>query len=230
MDDRELRAGGGLDHLPDAHELPTLLGREPEPELLDVGDDVEHPAVGDVDGHGAGRRDGDRRVQVDGERRDVAERHARHLAVAHLGRHADEARRRLEDELRHRLLDREHPGLEQRRDDADGVRPRHRRILDLLHDHEAGVRRRIGRRQDEVAVRGGVPARLAQHPPSHAVGVVAEVRHLLEHRPAGNVEDAADDHPSGLAAGVQVDRVDELRDPHASVSPTGRAPSPPRRR
>ena len=87
--------------------------------------------------------------------------------------------------------------------------PRHPRVLDLLHDHVAGVGLRVGRRQDQVAVGGRVAARLAQHPQAQVVAGVACRRASCRtsSRP-GTSEHAADDHPAGLAAGVGVDRRD----------------------
>ena len=52
--------GGGLDHLADARDVAALVGRQPQAERLGVGDDVEHAAVRDVDGHRAEVRHLDR--------------------------------------------------------------------------------------------------------------------------------------------------------------------------
>jgi len=40
---------------------------------------------------------------------------------------------------------------------------------------------------------------------SHPSNAVEVELHLVEHRRAGHVADAADDHPAGLSAGVQID-------------------------
>ncbi len=77
MDDRELLVGGGLDHLGDAGDVGALVGREPEPEPAGVGDDVEHPAIGDVDGDRPELRHLDRCVEMGREGGHVPERHAR---------------------------------------------------------------------------------------------------------------------------------------------------------
>ena len=122
-------------------------GRQAQAERRGVGDDVEHAAPRDVHGHPAERPDLDGRVEVDGERRHVAERDLRDLAVAALGADADQPRRRLERQLGHRLAHRDHAGLEQRRGHADRVGAGHRRVFDLLHDHEPGVGVGMGRRQ-----------------------------------------------------------------------------------
>ena len=159
-------------------------------------------------------RDLDDRVQVGRERRHVPERHAADLPVGALGGHADEAGRRLEDKLRGRLGHRQHPGLEERRDDADRVRPGHPGIFDLLHDHVAGLGLRPRGRQDEVAVGGRVAARLAEHPQAEVVAVRLQPMHLLEHRRAGNVEHAADDDPAMFAGRVEVDRLDHPLESH----------------
>ena len=60
-------------------------GREPQPEPLGFGDDVEHPALGDVHADRPELRDLDRRIEVGRERRHVPERHAVDLAVAAVG-------------------------------------------------------------------------------------------------------------------------------------------------
>ena len=86
-------------------------------------------------------------------------------------------------------------------------------ILDLLHDHVAGVGVGMARRQDQVAVRGRVAARLAQHPQAEVVAVRLEPRHLVEHRRAGDVLDPAHDHPARLPGGMGVDGLDDGADP-----------------
>ena len=125
MDDRQLIGRGGLDHLGDPDDVGALVGGEPKPERLRRGDDVEHPAVRDVDRDGAQVRDLDRRVEVGREGRHVPERHAGDLAVAARRPDPDQAGRRLERQLGHGLDHRQHAGLEQRGHDADRVRAAH---------------------------------------------------------------------------------------------------------
>ena len=218
MRDGKLLARGRLDHLADADDVAALVRREREPERRRLGQHVEHPAPGDVDRDRAQLRHLNDGIQMAGEGRDVPERDAPHLAAVHLGGDSHEAGRRVEGELGHGLGHLDHARLDQHRDDADRVRSGHGRILDLLHDHEAGVRLGVRGREDEVAVRRGIAARLAQHPQPQVVALVAEVRHLLEHRLARNVGDAAHDHPTRLAAGVRVNRLDRRQFRHPGAS------------
>jgi len=88
------------------------------------------------------------------------------------------------------------------------------RIFHLFHDDHPGMRLGARRRQNHVAVRRGIAARLAQHSFTQAVSVRCEVGHLLEHGFAGHVEHAAGDHASRLAAGVEVHRRHHIRDSH----------------
>ena len=110
------------------------------PNALGVGDHVEHPAVRDVDGdraRGAGpraaRRGGPRtRARCGTSRSSPCRR-------AHSAWTADQPGRRLERELGDRLRIGSMPVSSRTVADADRVRARHRRILDLLHDHVAGI-------------------------------------------------------------------------------------------
>jgi hypothetical protein len=113
-----------------------------------------------------------------------------------------------------RLDDRDHPGLDQDGDHADRVGPGHRRVFDLLHDHVAGVGAGDRGRQDQVAVGRRVASRLAQHQLAQVIGVIAQMGHLVEHRGARDVEDAAGDHPAGLARRVGIDRGDHPVEAH----------------
>ena len=81
MNDGELLVRGGLDHLRDPDDVAALVRGEPQPERLGRCDDVEHPAVRDVDGDGAKLGDLDRGREMGRERGHVAERHAGDLAV-----------------------------------------------------------------------------------------------------------------------------------------------------
>jgi hypothetical protein len=53
--------------------------------------------------------------------------------------------------------------LEQHRGHANRVRAGHRRALDLLHDHEPGVRLRYRWRKYQIAIRGWIPSGLSEH-------------------------------------------------------------------
>ena len=215
---RQLLLAGRLDHLADPGRLRGLFRRQGEADLVGVGDDVEHAAVGDVDGHVAEFRHVEHRVEVDGEGGHVLELDPLHLAPFDVGAHPDQAGGRFQGQFGDGLRVRHHPGLDQHGDDGDRVRARHAGVLDLLHDHVAGDRVGMGRRQDQVAVRGRIAARFAQHPQAQLVGFILEVAHLLEHRRPGDVEDAADDHPARFAADVRVDGVDDVGDPHRGSS------------
>ena len=112
----------------------------------------------------AERRDFDRGVEMHGERRArCGSRRCVTLPSRQSARTRIRPAGRLERQLGDRLDHRDHPGLEQRRRHADGVGAGHRRILDLLHDHEAGVGVGVRGRQHQVAVRRWIAARLAQH-------------------------------------------------------------------
>ena len=185
-------------------------GVKPQPELGGLGDHVEHAAVGHIDGGRAQVRHLDHRVQVRGERGHVAEGDLFDLAALARRADADQPGGRFERELGHRLDHRDHAGLQQHRRHADRVGARHAGVLDLLHDHEARVRLRPGRRQDHVAAERGIAARLAQHQLAQPVAVIAQVAHLVVHRRAGHVEHPADDHPARLAARVGVDGLDRF--------------------
>ena len=86
MDHRQLLGGRRLDHLGDADDIGTLVGREPQPEALGVRDHVEHPAIRDVDGDGPERTNFDRHVKVRREGGDIPERHPGHLPVGAVAR------------------------------------------------------------------------------------------------------------------------------------------------
>src|SRR5262249_35605189 len=90
--------------------------------------------------------------------------------------------------------------------------------FDLFHDHETGVGLGMARRQDQIAVGGGIAAGLAQHAPADVIGMIAKVHHLVEHRAAGNVEDAARDDASRFAARVGVHRGDHAGESQAFSS------------
>ena len=74
-----------------------------------------------------------------GEGGHVAERDLPDLAVTHLGVDGDQAGGGFELEVSDGLAGEDHAGFDEHGDDADGVRARHGRILDLFHDDEAGI-------------------------------------------------------------------------------------------
>src|SRR5205809_7611662 len=96
MHDRALLLRGRLDHLTNADDVSAFVGRETQAESRRVGDDVEHPAVRDVDHHRAEVRYFDIRVEISGEGGDVPEGDAFHFAVRAIRAHLDESRGRLE--------------------------------------------------------------------------------------------------------------------------------------
>src|SRR5690348_6563322 len=59
-------------------------------------------------------------------------------------------------------------------------------------------------RQDQIAIRGRITARLSQHQFPEVVGASFEISLLLEHRLARNVENATDNDASGFATSVGV--------------------------
>src|SRR5262245_13348613 len=213
----ELLVGRRLDHLRDAHDVAPLVRSEGEPEGARVGDDVEHAAVRHVYRHRAQRGHLDGAVEVHGEGRDVLEGHAPHLAVRAFRAHADEARGRFEDEIGYRLAHGQHARFEEHRDHADRVGAGHAWILDLLHDHVAGLGFRMCRRQEHVAVGGGITARLAQHARAELIAMRLQVLRLVEHGRAGHVEHAAHDHAPGLSRRVRVHGLDHPGEAHRAL-------------
>ena len=143
-----------------------------------------------------------------GEGGNILERHLGDLAILALGADAHQPRRRFQHELGDRFDHLEHSRFEQGRCHANGVRPGHRRVFRLLHDDEAGGGARIGRRQDDIAISGRIATRFPQHPQTQVVEVPLEILHLLEHRLAGDIQDAADDDAAGFARRVKINGVD----------------------
>ncbi len=124
-------------------------------------------------------------------------------------RDADQAGGRLEDEARDRLGDRHQALVDEHGRGADRVRAAHGRVLGLLHDHEARIGLRGGRRQDEVAAGRRIAARLAKHQSAQMVALLGQVVALLEHRRARHLGHATDDDPARLSAGVRVHGADD---------------------
>ena len=120
--------------------------------------------------------------------------------------------------------DRHRARLDQRRDDADGVRAAHRVRTVGLQDHEAGVRRRVARLEHEVGARLRPPARLEAQEPTQRVVDLVDVVELVAHRRARDLEHPAEEARALLALGVDLDAGERPRDPHqAGVSETASA-------
>ena len=150
-------------------------------------------------------------IEVRSKGRHIAESHFLDLAVANFGFDGNQPRGRFQLEFRYWLGDFHHAGFNQHGHYANRVSARHGRIFHLLHDDEAGVGFRVRGRQDEVAVRCWISARLAQHAQADVVGMAFEVLHLFEHGLAGDIEDAAGDNAAGFAAGMGINRGDHAR-------------------
>src|SRR5207248_313630 len=144
----------------------------------------------------------------------VAKGHALDFVVGAVGAYSDQTGWRLEHELGHGLAHWHHTRLEQHRRHTDRVAARHGRIVGLLHDHEASVRLRTGRRQDQVAAQARVTAWLTEHALPNVVGVLLQVEALFEHARAWDVQDTADDHAARLTTGVRVHSGDHVRQAH----------------
>src|SRR5438309_1732645 len=67
----KLLPGGFFDQLGNTDDVAPFVGREPQTELLSVRDDVEHPAVRNIDGDRAQLADFDFSIQMSRERGDV---------------------------------------------------------------------------------------------------------------------------------------------------------------
>ena len=150
----------------------------------------------------------DDRIEIRGECRDIPKRHLLHFAVAHFRLDGDQPGRGFELEPRHRFHGLQHAGLDQHGDYANGVGAGHRRIFRLLHDHKAGVGFGMVRGQNQVAVRGRIAPRLAQHAQANVVGMGAQVLHFIEHGPARDGQHSAGNHAPRLAARVGIHRRD----------------------
>ena len=205
---------GGFDEEAVPFDVPALLPRffelQGQTDLVRIGDDVVHPAVGDIDLHPAQLRDVDLGVQADSETGHVLECDAFDPAAEDFGLDRDQPGRRLEKELGHWLSRWHHPRFYQNCCDRYGIRPRHPRIFDLFHDHVSGVRFRVGGWQNEIAVGRRVAARLAQHSLTELIGLVLQIEHLVEHRRAGNIQHATDNHSSRLTTNVSVDSLNHF--------------------
>ena len=211
MNDRELRARRGADLLADRADVPRLVRRDPEPQRLRVHQRVVHAAVGHVDPDRARALDLDGRVEVLDEGRDVPELHLQDPPAAALAGEVDETGGGLEGEPGHRLAHRQDPGLEDHRHRGDGVGAGHGRVLFRLHDDVAEGGLGVVRREHQVRAVDGGAAGLVEEELPEAVGVIAEVSHLVEHRPAGDVHDAPGHHLGVLPLGMHADhRVDSL--------------------
>src|SRR5215472_13145050 len=139
-----------------------------------------------------------------GERRKVLKGHARHFSVAGLSLDFHEAGRGLKLQLRGVPLNGNHSRLEQHRGHANRVRAGHRRVLDLLHDHEPGVRLRYRWRKNQIAIRGWIPSGLSEHKLAKTVPMLLEMLLFLKHAFPGNIGDASDNHPARFTAGMRV--------------------------
>jgi hypothetical protein len=218
MNDLELLRRRRLDHLSDTHDVSALIGRQSQPKLRGIGDDVKHAAIGHVDLDGAELGYFDRGVEMDGKAGKILERHPLHLAVLDFGSDRNQPRRGLQGQLSDRLFHRHHSRFEESGHHADGVGAGHGRIFGLFHDDETGVRFGKCGRQDEIAVRGRKPPWLAQHAFTEIVRLRLEVFHFLEHRFAGDVAHAPHDDSAGLATAVEIHGIDHACQPHPSPS------------
>src|SRR5690348_10525861 len=141
---------------------------------------------------------------MNSECRDILKRDANDLGIANFRFDFDESGGRVEFEFLNAFARWDHSSFEQHGDDANRICPGHRRILDLFHDDKARVRFGMRRRQDQIAIRGWITARLSQHQFPEVVGASLEIYLLLEHRLARNVENATDNDASGFTACVSV--------------------------
>ena len=144
----------------------------------------------------------------------VAKRHLTDLSVPHFSLYADQSSRGLELQPGYRLGCGDHPGFDQHGDDTDRIAARHRRIFDLLHDHEPGVGFRVGGGQYQVAIRGRISTRFPKHAQPDMIGVRLKVDFLLEHRRARNVEHATGDHAARFSARMGVYGCDHTGESH----------------
>ena len=88
-----LFARRGLDHLADAHDLAPFVRGEPQAERRGVGNDIEHAAVGNVDGERTESRDLERHVEMHGEGGHIPERDVFHLPIGDFSTDSDQTGR-----------------------------------------------------------------------------------------------------------------------------------------
>lgn len=176
---RVLLTGCQGQHLSELDDVTPLIGGEPQSELRGVGDRVEHAAPRDVgpDGPDAGYLNRD--VEMRGICRHVAEGDRSRFPVVNGRADLDEPCGRLESESGDGLGDLNHAQLNERRRDADRVGTRHRRILDMFHDHVAELCCGIVGRQHQVAARPRIAARFSQHQLPQIVGLLLQVARLV---------------------------------------------------
>jgi len=79
----------------------------------------------------------------------------------------------------------------------------------------------VGRRQNKIAVGGGIAAWFTQHPQTQIVRLGREIAHFVEHGLTRYVENTADNDPTRLPAGVKINRLDHVGKIHGSYSGCG---------
>src|SRR5579859_3891954 len=148
MRDEKLLLSGGFDHFSDANDVAGFLGNKTNSQRLRVSDNVKHSSVSDVDFNRAQALHFNRRIQMNSKGWNILKCDASHFGILDFSFDFDETRWRVELKAHDAASYGNDAGFEQHGDDANGVRTGHRRILDLLHDDEAGVRVGMGGRQN----------------------------------------------------------------------------------
>ena len=206
----QLRLGRGFDHLPGPGDFPGSLRREFQSQRFGFSDHIEHTPPGYIHHDGTQLRHFDWNIQVYGEGRDIFKRDLFDFSSIDARLDHDQASGRIQLEPGYRFLDRHHTGLDECRNHTDGVGTGHRWILHLLHDDKTGIGFRVGRRQNQIAVGGGIAAWFTQHPQTQIVRLGREIAHFVEHGLTRYVQDTTDNDPTRLPAGVKINRLDHV--------------------
>ena len=199
-------------------EPALLVAVEMKAELTGIHQGIEAAAVGHAVGHLAQPRHLDRgTIGIDIAGQPLAGDRLHH-AVLHSRLDPDRSRRRLEREALHALPLGHDAGLEYRGGGADGVGARVDGITHHLHDDIAGGRLGVTGRNDQVHRHLGHAIGFEQQQLAQAIGIIAQVVHLLAYRGAGQGVDAAQHDPTDITAGVGVHHPEAERTGHGRDS------------
>ncbi len=220
MDRRVLGVDRRHDLQPRRDQLRCPAGVQVQPDIGDRQDGVEVATVRQVEGEHAVPGHVDGQVQARHEGRHVGDRDRLGPAVGHLDVRSDQARGSVEVERGDRLGNHHHAGLHQHGADADRAVTAHREAAGHLDEQHADVGVRAGRRLQDRAGHGAVPAGLVHQQRAQVVTVTLEVGLALEHRRARQRADPTGDHTGRHPLGVGVDGVEHpvrahLRRPRA---------------
>ncbi|KLK91492.1 hypothetical protein AA309_19775 [Microvirga vignae] len=218
MLDGELLHCCRFDFLPVLAQLTCFRRPNRETELGGVDHRVSHSTVDDVDPDGAETSDFNVTIDIVAKCGPVHEPDACHLPVGAFATDLDQARGRLESQLGYGLFHRQDTGFEKDRRHAHRIRARHRRILGRFEDHISHVGIGVIGREDDVGIVPDRSPRLEQDHLPDIVHVGFEIDALVEHRFAGNLSDASDDHFAAFSFRMTVNHGQDFIEAHRSGS------------